>query len=170
MTHDESSRRARDTLILLGTTLGGAGLVLAAGLLPAPMLGCLGLPIAMAAGLAFAIGVLICGRLEVGAVRHAAGLLLAVAGLYGFFHAYVGGLDVIVRHFLGRAGAPPLTDLVRPAIHLGLASAALGGSVALRRARDFWMARAVPVVATATVLLAWGFLIVLAILGLPLGA
>lgn len=169
-TVQETTRHAQDSLTLLATGLGGAGLVLAGGMLPIPMISCLGLPIAMVAALAFAIGILVCGRLEVPLWRQVIGIGLAVVGLLFFFHAYLGGLGIIAEHYLGRAGAPPLSDLIHPAIRLGIASTLLGGSVALRRARDLWVARAIATIAALTATLAWLFLIVLAILGVPLGA
>jgi hypothetical protein len=167
---EETTRHAQDTLVLLATGLGGAGLVLAGGMLPVPMLGCLGLPIAMVAGLAFAIGILVCGRLEVPMWRQVVGVALAVVGLHLFFHAYLGGLAIIAEHYLGRAGAPPLSDLVHPGLRLGIASLLLGASVGLRRAKDLWVSRAIATVTALTGALAWLFLIVLAILGVPLGA
>lgn len=169
-TVQENTRHAQDTLLLLATGLGGAGLVLAGGMLPIPMINCLGLPIAIVAALAFAVGILVCGRLEVPLWRQGVGIALAVVGLSLFFHAYLGGLGIIAEHYLGRAGVPPLSDLVHPGLRLGIAATLLGGSVALRRARDFWVSRAIATVAALTGLLAWLFLIVLAILGVPLGA
>ncbi|HJL20093.1 MAG TPA: hypothetical protein RMH99_30790 [Sandaracinaceae bacterium LLY-WYZ-13_1] len=170
MTHEETKRRAQDRLLLLATGLAGGGLVLAGGLLPVPFLGCLGLPLAMLAGLAFAVAMLACGRLEVAGWRHLVGLGLVGLGLYGFAGAYLDGLAIVVEHFLDRPGAPSLLALVHPAGRLAFAALALGAAAALRRRDGGRMGRAVAALTALTGLGAWAFLVALALLGLPLGA
>lgn len=165
-----STRIAQDTMVLLWAALAGFLLVLAGGMLPVPMVGCLGLPLAILAGLGFSMAVLACGRLEVPWWRQTVGVLVALGGLALFFHSYLDGLFVIAAHFLGREGAPPLSALWRPGGTLGIAALAIGGAAMLRRRGDRWVACVLSALVGLTSVLAWSFLIVLALLGIPLGA
>lgn len=165
-----STRTAQDTMILLAVALSGFFLVLAGGMLPIPMIGCLGLPLALLAGAAFSVAVLSCGRLEVAWWRQTLGILLAVASLALFARAYLSGLGIIAEHFLGRAGAPSLLALWRPASSLALSALTVGAAAQLRRRGDRWVALVLGSLVGSTGVLAWAFLIVLGLLGVPFGA
>lgn len=166
-----SARTAQDSLVLLGLVLAGLGLAVSGSLLPVPFLALIGLPIAIAAAIVYALLVACLGGFEVGWPRQVAGLGLGVAALGGLGHAYLTGLGIIAAHYLGRAGAPPLSDLWTPATWVAIACAALGASIVLRRrAGGVGPGVAAGFVSAATVAGGWGLLIVLAILGIPLGA
>ncbi|MGE0790537.1 MAG: hypothetical protein AB7S26_32970 [Sandaracinaceae bacterium] len=169
---NRASRRAQDTLVLLG--LGIAGLLLAVGgtLLPVPMLALIGLPLSIAAALLFAVLALGLGGFEVPWWRQLIGLATFAGGLYLFGHGYLHGLGTIAEHFLGRAGAPPLSALLGSVPWLAGGASALGASVILRRPGADGVSPGIglAIVGSLSAALGWGLLIVLAILGLPLGA
>lgn len=167
-----SSRLAQDTLVLLGLVLAGLGLAIAGPLLPIPFLGLIGLPLGAAAAIAFAILALSLGGFEVPWWRQLGGLAVAAGALYLLGHAYLDGLGTIAEHFLDRAGAPPLSDVWRAVPWLGAGATGLAGSIVLRRPGGAGVGPAIAaaVVATLTVALGWGLLIVLALWGVPLGA
>ncbi|MCA9608294.1 MAG: hypothetical protein KC619_21945 [Myxococcales bacterium] len=166
------SRLAQDTLVLLGLVLAGLGLAIAGPLLPIPFLGLIGLPLGLAAAIAFALLSFGLGGFEVPWWRQLAGLAVAAGALFLLGHAYLEGLGTIAEHFLDRAGAPPLSDLWRSVPWVGFGATGLAGSIVLRRpdARGIAPALAASVIAGTSVALGWGLLIVLALWGIPLGA
>lgn len=166
----EETRHAQDSMVLIAAMIGAGGLAFTGWMIMAPMIGCLGLPFALLSALAFAVAILVMGRLEVSWPRTIAGIAVAFAGLGLFFHAYLHGLGVVAEHFLDRPGAPSLLALWRSMAWLIAAAGTLGASVALRRAKEQWLARAVAALTLVTGPLAWGGLILAALMGLPLGA
>ena len=157
--------------MLLGLALAAAGLVIGGPLMPIPMLGLIGLPIAAAAALAYAVLALCLGGFEVSWWRQLVGLGLGVVGLGVAGWAYLQGLGTVAEHFLGRAGAPPLSDLWGSAVYLFAGASAIAGSVVARRARDgVGPALAAAVITGLTGALGWGLIVVLGILGAPFGA
>lgn len=166
-----SSRAAQDTLVLIFLALAGLGLAIAGPLLAIPMLGLFGLPIGGIAALLFAILVLWPGGFEVGWSRQIAGLASALGGIAGLGYGYLQGLGTIAAHYLDRAGAPPLGELWQAVPWVLAGGVAVAASIVLRRAHG----GAAPAVGAAvvgglTVGLGWGLLVVLGILGVPLGA
>jgi len=157
--------------VLLGLALAAAGLVIGGPLMPIPMIGLIGLPIAAAAALAYAILVLCLGGFEVTWWRQLLGLGLGIGGLGLAGWAYLQGLGTIAEHFLGRAGAPPLSDLWGSAVYLSAGASAIAGSIVARRREDgVGPAVAASMVTGVTGALGWGLLVVLGILGVPFGA
>ncbi len=152
--------------------LAGLALAIAGPLLPIPFRGLIGLPLGLAAALAFALLALALGGFEVPWYRQLAGLAVAAGGLYLLGHAYLGGLATIAEHFLDRAGAPPLGDLWRSVPWLAAGATGLAASIVLRRpgARGVGPGVAAAAIAGLTVAVGWLGLIVLALLGVPLGA
>lgn len=167
---ETTSRRAQDSLLLLGLTVAAAGLVVAGPLLPIPYAGCIGLPLGMVAALAFTVIVLVAGRLEVAWWRHGIGLIASVVGLGVFFRASMMGLGIIAQHYLGRAGAPALSELLTPAVQVLMASLVIGLGVTIRRRDGSWFGLGTGVITALTATLAWIGLFVLALLGAPFGA
>ena len=106
-----NSRRAQDTLVLLALSISGLGLVVGGVLMPVPMLSLVGLPIAALSALAFLVLTLCLGGFEVPWWRQATGLAAGVGGLAISGWSYLHGLGTIAEHYLGRAGAPPLSHL-----------------------------------------------------------
>ena len=166
-----SSRKAQDTLVLLGLTIAGFALVVAGALLPIPMLGLIGLPLGLGAGLIYAFLVLGLGGFEVPWWRQLGGLGLAFGAFALLFYGYLHGLGTIAEHFLDRRGAPPLSDLWVSVGWLGAGVAAVSGSIVARRKQGgLGPAITAGVISALTAGLGWGLLVVLAILGVPLGA
>lgn len=164
----EQTRHAQDSLVVLWALVGATGLAFSGWMIAAPMIGCLGLPIALLSALAFAVAVLILGRMEVPMWRTIAGIVLAFAGLALFFHAYLEGLGAVAEHFLGRPGA--LRELWRASVFLLGGTCTLAASVAMRRREGTWPVRAIALITMSTAPLAWGGLALAALMGLPLGA
>ncbi|MBX3270275.1 MAG: hypothetical protein KF729_08435 [Sandaracinaceae bacterium] len=167
-----TARRATDSLVLLGLALAGLALAIGGPLLPIPMLGLIGLPIAGLGAAAFALLALCLGTFEVPWWRQLAGLGLAAASLYVLGSAYLGGLATIAEHFLGRDGAPPLGALWRSVPCLSIGAAGLAASVAARRPAGAGSGAALGAgaIACASAGLGWAILIALGLLGFPFGA
>ena len=161
---------AQDAMVLLAVALSGFFLVLGGGMLPLPMIGCLGLPLALLAGAAFSVAVLACGRLEVPWWRQTLGVLLAIVGLALFARAYLAGLEIIAEHFLDHAGAPSLLELIGPASSLALSALTVCAAAQLRRRSDRWAPFVLGALVGFTGVFAWAFLIVLGVLDVPFGA
>lgn len=166
------ARTAQDTLVLLGLALAGLVLVIAGPLLAIPVIALIGLPLALAGALAFTLLALGLGGFEVPAWRQLAGFVLAGVALYLLGGAYLRGLGTIAEHFLDRDGAPPLGALWSAVPWLAVGAGGLAGSIVLRRpgARGVGPGIAAAILAVLTAGLGWGLLIVLALLGIPLGA
>jgi hypothetical protein len=168
----QKARFAQDTLVLLGLALAGLVLVIAGPLLAIPILGLIGLPLALAGALAFTLLAFGLGGFEVPAWRQLAGVALGGAALCLLGRAYLDGLGTIAEHFLDRAGAPPLSDLWLALPRLAMGACGLVGSIVLRRPGAAGLAPGIAsaLIGALTIGLGWGLLIVLALLGIPLGA
>ena len=165
-----SRRAAQDLLILLFLALAGAGLSVAGPLLAVPIISLIGTPIALLSAAGFALCVLALGQLDVGWPRSIAGVLASLGGLGLFFWSYLTGLGVIAEHYLGRAGAPTLSELWGAGLSVAVSMIAVGGSVSLRRRQGLGAATAAAVIGTLSAGLGWILLVVMGELGFPFGA